>query len=512
VLRSGVAPIDQRLGGLTSGKPHLLTGPPGSGKTAICLAFLGNALWEGKSAAILTEDEPPELLAHAVDLGLDLKRAAESGRFTMVCYKRDFVAKFDSTISPDRLVDELVRLIGPGAPDCLVVDSVVPFVHIGSAAGPGVTALVHVLDRLRSTALVTYPGDVRDYYDRRLDALVRRCAAMLHVSSYGDGVGRMDVIKSRARLRSDSPSFFGVRAGCGVVPLDENAPESDANAPFRRHVLVVPGQDGLPDDLLALLSGAFSVSVDEGATLTMETLAPDVGAVVVPARWDAIADAVTFLRQLRQFGNRTPVILVTRGDVRSSDRARAVEAGFDEVLADAADPAEFVARVAAALRRGRSLAIPAATPLDARRAETREPRAESREPTADSREPRAAVLDETSFRLAVETAASDERGLFSVLFVSPDEGELDSLSALVARTIRAGGGDLAGVVGDRVGVYLPGTRQAEARSFAKRLCDEWRRTGRRELRVRQLAYPTDREKLRADLRLPAPLLITVSTR
>lgn len=223
MLKSGIAPIDQRLGGLTPRKPHLLTGPPGSGKSSICLAFISRVVSEGKSAAILTQDDPRELLDHAtyLGLGLDLRQAAAAGRFVTVCYRPDFAFRLERAVSPQTLVDELVREMGPGAPDCVAVDSVLPFLDASSASGMGAIALTQVLDRLRATAIVTYPGDVREHYDRRLDPLVRRCAALLHLSWSGEGTARMDVVKSRTRLSSNSPAYFSVQAGKGIVPLTD---------------------------------------------------------------------------------------------------------------------------------------------------------------------------------------------------------------------------------------------------------------------------------------------------
>ncbi len=501
LLRSGVAPIDESLGGLTAGRPHLLTGSPGSGKTTVCLAFLGQALLQGKSAALVTQDDPAEVVAQAADLGLDLRRAAASGRFGMVRYRGDFAVRFGRALAAEPLIDELVRLLGPGSPDRIAVDSVVPFVEAGSASGPGATALAQLLDRLRSTALVTYPGDVRDYYDRRLDPLVRRCGAVMHLSSYGDGVGRLDVVKARARLWSDVPTFFTVRPGHGIVPLDGAATGENKSrvASIRRQILLVQGTDGLPEDLVAALAGAFSVLLHPGAAVTVpETLAPDMGAVVVVARWEAIGDARILLTQLRQRGNRTPVVLVTRGDLRSTDRARALLAGFDDVVADVVGPAEFSARIMAVVRRGRSTVVPLATSDHS-----------SVNLSSASAVP---VVDGMTFRVAVEAAANGGDSVFSVLLMSPDEGELDALAVLVARTIRAEGGDLVGVLGERVAVYLPGTRRADATSFLRRMSGEWRRAGHRELRVIQRAFPADREKLRADLRLPELLPHTVSIR
>jgi KaiC/GvpD/RAD55 family RecA-like ATPase len=492
VVRSGIAPIDDRLGGLVPAKAHLLTGTTGSGKTALCLTFVGAALSEGASAAILTQDDPQDLVAQAADLGIDLVRAAATGRFAMLRYQRDFAARLGRALSSASAVDELARLMGPGTPSRLAVDSITPFLDGATASGAGVAALTDFLERLRATTLVTYPGDLRDHYDRRLDPLMRHCAAVLHVSAYGQGIGRLDVVKVRRRLWSDAPTFFAIRRGRGVVALDDGAGELTGAELFRRQIVLFEEDDGLPDDFLAALETAYAVAMHGRLSSSVPEVFPvDVGAILAVARWDTLTDAGLFLQQLRHFGNRTPVILVTRGDVRSSDRARALLAGFDDVVTDTIGPEEFVARVTAVVRRGRSATVPVLTQDGARS-------------DGQVENGGAAMLDEGRFRNTIENAADGNHGeVFSVLLLNPGAGELDALASVVARTMRGGSGDVAGVVGDRVAVYMPGTRRADVTPLLRRVTEAWRRTGRGELRVVQFAYPADSERLRADLRLSA---------
>ncbi|MFN2564518.1 MAG: ATPase domain-containing protein [Gemmatimonadaceae bacterium] len=492
VVRSGIAPIDERLGGLTLAKPHLITGTTGSGKTALCLTFLGEGLTLGQSAAILTQDDPRDLVAQAGDLGIDLRRAAAAGRFVMIRYQRDFAARFSRTLSSASVFDELTRLLGPGMPNRLAVDSVAPFLDGDTAAGAGVGALADFLERTRATTLVTYPGDLRDRYDRRLDPLVRHCAAVLHLSSYGQGIGRVDFIKVRRRLWSDSPTFFAIRPGRGVIRADDGVGEPGGAGLFRRQILLFEGDDGLPRDFRAALDSAFTVSVQGRPTSLVPGVFPsDVGAVLVVVPWDMLGDAELLLQQLRHLGNRTPVILVTRGDVRSSDRARALLTGFDDVITDTIGPQEFIARVSAVTRRGRSAVVPVLTHNGA---------ASDRQLEDDG----SAVLDEGGFRQTIETALDGNRGeVFSVLLLDPEGGELETLVSVVARTMRGASGDVASIVGGRVAVYMPGTRQADVAPLLRRVSEAWRRAGRSELRVVQLAYPADGERLRAGLRLSA---------
>ena len=507
LARSGIAPIDERLGGLTPGRAHLLTGSPGSGKSAFCLGFLATAFADGKRAALLTPDEPSDVVAHAFDLGIDLARAAADGLFVMVRYAHDFTARFGRAASVEPAVDELVRMMGPGTLDRLVVDSMMPLVDGGSAAGSGVAALVQLLDRVRRTTLVTHPGDVRERYDLRLDPLVRRCAAVLHLSSCGDGVGRLELVKARARVWSEAPSFFRIEPGRGVVAIDggdrmtsargDIGPAGYAHEPSGRRVLIIPGAEEVPPELHAAMASAFSLAVHDGATAIMPSeLARDVGIVVVTARWHGIADASTWLWRLRGSGNRTPAILLARDHLRSTDRARALLAGFDDVVDERAVADELIVRVTAAMHRGRSVAAAVAAPIATR--------AESPIDASD------AVLYEAPFRDEVEEAARRDRP-FSVLFMNPGREELDALVPLAARKVRGTQGDRVAVVGKRVAVLLPDTRRVEATVVMRRLGDEWVRAGREPLRVALRALPADREQLRIDLRPAATRAGRVTT-
>lgn len=496
---SGVTPIDERLGGLMPARPHLITGETGSGKTAVCLAFVGAALDAGESAAMVTEDDPQDLVAQATDLGIDLHRGAASGRFTMIRYQRDFVERLNRTLSFASPFEELAGLLGSQTPNRVVVDSVIPLLDGGAASGAGVAALAEFLDRTRATALVTYAGDLRDYHDRRLHPLVRSCAAILNLSAYGQSIGRIDVIKARWRLKSDAPSFFAIRRGCGVVPLDDSGRDASTAPPFRRQISLFEGDAGLPDDLLAALEGEYAVSSHGRVSASASHAIPvDAGAVLVVARWDTLADARMLLQRIRHVGNHTPVVVVTRGDIRSRDRARALLAGFDDVVTDVIGPTEFTARVSAVVRRGRSATVPVAM-QDAAIAEA---------PVTDA----STAIDAQRFRAAVGHALDRDGTVFSVVLFNPEPEELEALASLVGRMMRIATGDVAGFVGDRLAVYMPDTRRADISPFVRRVTDAWRRAGRGEMRVVQLAYPPDEERLRAESKLWASTVQTTTAK
>lgn len=68
-------------GGLPAGRPALLRGGPGSGKTIISLSFLCHGLEIGEPGVLVTFDESPqELIRHAEALDMRLIEHVESGR------------------------------------------------------------------------------------------------------------------------------------------------------------------------------------------------------------------------------------------------------------------------------------------------------------------------------------------------------------------------------------------------------------------------------------------------
>ncbi|MCJ2520946.1 MAG: hypothetical protein LN412_08425 [Candidatus Thermoplasmatota archaeon] len=59
-IRTGIAGLDCMLkGGLIPGRPYIVSGPLGSGKTTLCMQFLLEGLKEGESVLFVALEEPP---------------------------------------------------------------------------------------------------------------------------------------------------------------------------------------------------------------------------------------------------------------------------------------------------------------------------------------------------------------------------------------------------------------------------------------------------------------------
>ena len=73
-VATGIAGLDRMLGGgLIGGRPYLVTGGTGSGKTLLGLTFLLEGLRRGEEVLLVAVDEPPsEILENVVSFGWDL--------------------------------------------------------------------------------------------------------------------------------------------------------------------------------------------------------------------------------------------------------------------------------------------------------------------------------------------------------------------------------------------------------------------------------------------------------
>ena len=63
--------------------------------------------------------------------------------------------------------------------------------------------------------------------------------------------------------------------------------------------------------------------------------------------------------------------------------------------------------------------------------------------------------------------------------------------------MRVDGGDLAGVSGPELTVYLHSARRKDVSPFIERLREEWRRIGKGEIEVETLSYPADEQRVQA---------------
>lgn len=490
LIQSGIVPLDDLVGGLLPGRAYLLSGSAGSGKSVSCLEFLDVALERGEVAALLTHDDPTDVLSSAAFLGIDLHRALVEERLVLIRYRPNFARLAARAPSAEAVFAEFRRALGPRKPVRLAIDSIVPALDGGKSGGAAVFALIHMLDDLGATTLLTYPGDLAGLYDARLEPLVQRAAGVFHLASRNQARrdGALEIRKLRYEARSLGPIAFRIQAGAGFVPVHD--PAEPPSPDVQRKLLVLSLADPFPGDLLRLLERDHTVIVRTGVTgASSDLVHGEAGVLLLNVRRDVIQDARQLIRDVRAAKSTIPIVVVTNYQLRSSDRTRALRAGADDCLSTQLQPEEFIARVQSIAQRGGSGHTPDAeseAPLIL-------------QPTTDGES--YLLLDGAQFRKAVGLHLARERApFFTVARAEPGNGDVMGLADLALRTSRMATGDLVGFEGRSVLLYLDAARPKDLLAFLGRLHDEWRGVAADDIAVETFGYPAEEEWIRAFVR------------
>jgi KaiC/GvpD/RAD55 family RecA-like ATPase len=358
MISSGIDALDARLGGgLLEGRYYVIGGSPGAGKTTACIQFLIEGLDRGERCALLTQENPNDLLDQARFLGYDFRSASERDQLAVMQYRLDFAHNYSRTANPEVLARELIDTIGASAPARLVIDTILPFADVGSGAHHAANALLHVMEHLSPTALFTVPGDVSDpYYTRLYDSVLSGAGGIFHLATVQSGIRELALRKVRQGPTEWAPLRMVLRPGIGLVTASEtprserraavpvshpqNAPtasQPSSQAGFAQPaqgVIIVDATGKLPPDLGSALQSRYDAKVVRIAA--GDQVAPpgdDIGTIVIMLDAQEPEMTLAQVRQLRQAGADQAILLIVTGEgFRSATRARAIRAGADDVL------------------------------------------------------------------------------------------------------------------------------------------------------------------------------------
>ena len=498
MMQSGIAPFDERLGGLAPERIHLVTGGLGTGKTAACLHFIAAALQEGEPAAMITGDRGSDLKSLAEYLGIDLDTPLRDGRLQLIRYRPEFAGRFAHSQSPERVFNDLRKMIGAHVPARIAVDPLDPFLGEGGPVTAGALALVNFLEELGATALLTHSADPADGLDRRLDPIVARSVAIVRLERGHGNVHYLGVVRARIPDVPTAPLAFQIRRGAGIEryqgvrPVEQR--ELAAATKSTRKLLVLQAAKRASDEIVALLRRDYETVVRQAPAAggALDLAATGIDGVVVAVSHDSVDAAISLINRLNEQPDIVPIILAARFNLRSIDRARALRAGADEILATDMSPPEFLQRLAAATSRAHAGRVAphysdtlilqpesggAHTPL------TRDGFAAALASHVSQDNP----TQYTVVTLAPNPARASGR---------PPSESLDQLVDLVMRSNRIRSGDLTAVIDNSVAVYLHGARNDHAAVFVDRVRAQWTARQHGSLKVESFPYPSGEPKLR----------------
>ncbi len=482
LLSTGIAPLDDRLGGVARGRHFLLTGAPGAGKTSLALHFIGEGLARGERCAILTQDDPEDVLTHAEFLGYDLRTAAVEERLVLVRFRLDFQRNYARVADPEKIYLELGEQLGSEVPSRLVIDSVLPFME--GAAEERMAPLPRFLKALGCTSYLLVPGELEDPYYRRLyNRIISGAGGIFHLAT-GEGQGReLTIRKIRQPVTSTEPIRFDIHAGLGVVEQPSGATDLPEEV-LRRVVLITEGVE-LPRTLVSALRLRFDLTeMGRLRNAFGELVSARYGALVVALDPRDPEPAFDLARMLRRSGNGAPILYVScNHGLRSSTRARGIRAGGDDFLTDALGPEEFLERVEVARTRGHRHSIET-SPL--------EPIVP--QPVDEAGE-QVSMSEDALHEVVIERVAKAKNPFFALVRIRPAGMGIDDAWEVLRGKLRVGEGDLIARSGDDdLLVYLHDVRREQVDMLLARIAESHPGIGGAE-RASVICYPTDGAEL-----------------
>jgi circadian clock protein KaiC len=197
MIRSGIVPIDELCGGLRPRSTFLLTGGAGAGKTTLALQFANQGLRSGEKVVMLTHGSGRALLDYAQQCGIDLRPALREESAVVVRYRTDFSSRLLRSGSASPALEDIRRLIGEHRPRRIVIDTCAPLLEDGTSSPIAAAALAEVVQSGHATTLLTYPEDVSESYDRRLEPLVQAAAGIFRITRDDRGSRQLEIVTLR---------------------------------------------------------------------------------------------------------------------------------------------------------------------------------------------------------------------------------------------------------------------------------------------------------------------------
>lgn len=462
MISTGIDALDNRLGGLVENRYFIVSGSPGAGKTSVALHFLGAGLEAGETCAILTQEDPSDLVTQAEFLGYDFRTPAEQEQLIVLQYRLDFAHNYTRLADPKKLLEELRSLTGDRRPSRFVIDSVAPF--MGSAGmHDTVDGLLKLLEGVEATSYITVPGDVGD---GRMWAAFERvrtgAAGIFHVETEAGKVRELSIRKIRQAAASTEPFRFTIRPGLGIVASREGLRTTEELTPeARRKVIVLATTATLPDEFQAALEAAYDVEIyDSIESAFSELTIGNYGVLLLVFDPRQPARAIQLTQELRRSGSGVPILYLTSSaDLRASTRAKGLRAGGDDFLTDDLSLQEFLQRIEVARVRGFRV------PTKAEGAENI-----LVQPVDDDGVP--ILLDEEEIQRSVRHQMSRSgHPFFTLVFLRPPDF-IPDIWRILCESLRIAEGDLVGRSGEnRLVLYLHDVSRKDVRELLARIVE-----------------------------------------
>lgn len=473
-LATGISPLDDRVPGFRRGAAYLLTGGADSAKLAFVLQFLHEGLRNGERAALLCAATPEDILEQADHFGMDLAKYWYEGTCVLVGFKGEYPRRIVHAPDPAEAFEELERLVSPPV-DRIGIDpgSFLWSTRAGTSMAQG---FADWAERSGATVVASVASGLEDRPDPSTEWVLQRASGVLHFARLSSGLHEVDVPRFTPPIDLPGPITLELAAGRGLVAPTGRIERRAADRRGSREdpLLLAELGGSAPDDLVSWLDRGHDIErVSDGMTLLRRLQSGPAGLVCLYVERSQTDEAVELLRTSRPITG-APLILLSDHELRSSDRAAALDAGADDVLSGGIDLKELDARI----RRARESSRPGATPE-----------------TAAGPVPVDGLMQPDEFQRLLRDRLDSDDGVFSLLRF--ETSAVDGFGSVLIDSVRAESGDLVAPLGGGFGVLLQDARTVQAEAFLRRVQTELRRQGHEAtLAAEILSSPDEAERIR----------------
>jgi CheY-like chemotaxis protein len=459
-IRSGIPPLDERLGGLRRGGLYLLAGTAGSGRLAALIGFLNQGLSEGR-VGLVTAAPPSRVFEEAGQWGSELEGAWREGRFRLLTLRADFERRLTSAAEPADVFSEMAQLLGSRVERLALYPGTALW---ESRAGTALASqFLRWVGSFEATTVATIAGDLEDARSPATEWVLQASSGIFTLEALPDGFRSLTVRRASPSTPEGGPITLELRAGSGFVAASGHLERrsSDAGVASGKGLLILRLDREVPPELVGWAQSKFRVETAEDPFQAVELLqqkrAPEdrFRVVLIHLSRSGVPDALRACRAIRRL-TRIPIFLTSGQSVRSSDRIRALDSGASDLLSDPVSIPELASRIDRALIAGSDV-------WDVK---------ESHDGPAPP-QPRG-VLDSTTLSEEVVRRAADPlRSVFTFLHLQPGFGAGASgrLGEALLQEARSEDGDLVGGAQAGFGVLLQGARPHHAEVFLTRVRD-----------------------------------------
>lgn len=233
----GIDFFDEYYGGVYRGRPVLVTGRKGIGKTAMGLQFLRQGLHQDECCLMLSTLPANNLDIHAETLGFSLAPHVNAGRLILLEYSR-FSAEYGTDMLPPEGFNQLREIIDSHMIQRVLIDTIVPLVAVNppSRMNEHIYSFMRSFDRLGVTTLMTMPKPVSPMAIRLKNALEAALPVSILLSDAGEEDRfELQVVKYLGAVKLAPPVTCTIKPTAGIVrysaaPARSPSPEVPAEA------------------------------------------------------------------------------------------------------------------------------------------------------------------------------------------------------------------------------------------------------------------------------------------